>query len=123
MKIQKKSLIIFIAVTIAVTLITMMMISNYSPLDIQEFRSSVFGGIWGFFIFPAMLLFIFPLMFIFGNIICNIVPNQCFGLIDGGPLDPYFFTTLSILIGVLYGLLTFPVIKLYKKIKTKIQTK
>ena len=106
-----------ITLTIAIALVSLLVIDNNSPLEITNLRLSWFGEAWNAFIAPGALILLWPVAGIF-ELVCTL-GGGCAGLLDGGPVDRYFFFVLSILIGLLYGFIGLGLGRLVKKLLSK----
>lgn len=102
----------FLIFAVVIAVISMTVIDNSAPLEIEALRLSFFGKAWNIFILPGVLATLPISIIVFTAPLC-LLGVSCAGLIDGGPIDHYLFFVMSILIGVLYGLaLTYLVEKL-----------
>jgi len=102
---RKKYLNIFFIFFLAITFLSLFVIDSYSPLEIEFLRASWFGKIWQVFILPGEIVFLWPFLWVYEGM-CSCL-GGCIGMLDGGSGEPYFFSAMSIVVGVLYaGVLT-----------------
>lgn len=99
LKLEKRDWIIFAVSSISIAFVCLLTIHS-SPLEIPDLRLSSFGQLWEVFIIPAEYAAFYPVDLVF-SFICSAI--ACPGFMDGGPIDAYIMTTISLFIGVLYG--------------------
>ncbi len=98
---RKKYLKIFLISFLVITFVSLLVIDSYSPLEIEFLRASWFGKFWQVFILPGEIVFLWPLFWIYEGV-CSLM-SGCVGILDGGPGEPYFFSAMSMAVGVLYA--------------------